>query len=362
MKILISAFSNLYTDQRIEKVCGTLHENGYSIELIGNNWGGEEPMNRPYPFSRISLKSKSLKTAYLEFNWKLYRILKQKADKDTILLANDLDALLPNYLVSKKLNIPLVFDSHEIFSELPAIQNRLSQKFWRFLESKLVPKIRYMMTASESYAEWFANHYPVKPVVVQNFPKKIELPFEFPSNHPKIILYQGAINPFRGIDKMIKSMHLISDAEFHIAGDGPKKKEYEELVLNEKLSSKVKFLGRLHPEQLRNITQKADAGLSIEENGGISYYNSLPNKVSDYIQAGLPVVLINFPEMRKIMERFNVGEIIENHQPETLAKAVETVLKNGRKFYSEELNRASETLCWEQEEPKLLDLFRKATQ
>ena len=71
MKVLISAFSNLFTDQRIEKVCKTLHENGYSIDLIGNNWGGEETMVRPYSFSRIKLSSKSLKTAYFEFNYKL---------------------------------------------------------------------------------------------------------------------------------------------------------------------------------------------------------------------------------------------------------------------------------------------------
>jgi hypothetical protein len=52
-KVLVSAFSNLYTDQRIEKVCKTLFDHGYSIDLIGNDWGGNEKMERPYPFSRI---------------------------------------------------------------------------------------------------------------------------------------------------------------------------------------------------------------------------------------------------------------------------------------------------------------------
>lgn len=80
-KVLVSAFSSLYTDQRIEKVCKTLSDNGYSIDLIGNDWGGNEKMERPYPFSRIELKSKSLKTAYFEFNWKLYKVLKKKQTK-----------------------------------------------------------------------------------------------------------------------------------------------------------------------------------------------------------------------------------------------------------------------------------------
>ena len=104
MKVLVSVFNNLYTDQRVEKVCRTLSEAGYDIELIGNNWGGLPEMQRPYPFSRISLKSKSLKLAYPEFNWKLYQELLKKADKNTILLSNDLDTLLANYLVSKKLS------------------------------------------------------------------------------------------------------------------------------------------------------------------------------------------------------------------------------------------------------------------
>lgn len=57
-KVLVSAFSSLYTDQRIEKVCKTLFDHGYSIDLIGNDWGGNEKMERPYPFSRIELKFK----------------------------------------------------------------------------------------------------------------------------------------------------------------------------------------------------------------------------------------------------------------------------------------------------------------
>jgi hypothetical protein len=114
-KVITSAFSNLYTDQRIEKVCKTLCENGYEVELIGNDWGGAETMERPYPFSRIELRSKSLKTAYFEFNWKLYHQLKNKADQNTILHANDVDALLPNYLIAKKLNIPLVLTVMKFF-------------------------------------------------------------------------------------------------------------------------------------------------------------------------------------------------------------------------------------------------------
>lgn len=361
-KIITSAFSNLYTDQRIEKVCKTLYDNGYSIELIGNDWGGNEKMERTYPFSRIELKSKSLKTAYFEFNWKLYKKLKKKADKNTILHANDIDALLPSFLIARKLNIPLVFDSHEIFTEMPAIQNKLSQKIWRLLEGSLVPKIKFMMTESQSYAEWFYEKYKVNAVVVRNIPRKIVSRPGIPDNNPKIILYQGVINQSRGIEKVILAMHSIKDAVLKIAGDGPLKKTYEDLVIQQNLQERVVFLGKLKPENLREVTKTADVGFSLEENNGVSYYYSLPNKVCDYIQSRVPLVMINFPEMKRIKEKFDIGEMVTDHDPKTIAAALNRILERGREAYAEELERASEVFCWENEEEKILELFQKAAQ
>lgn len=359
MKVLVSAFSSLATDQRIEKVCQTLYNNGYQIELIGNDWGGAAPMQRPYRFTRIQHRATSLKIAYPEFNWKLYQLLKQKADKNTILLANDLDALWPNVLVAKKLQIPLVFDSHEIYTEMPALQGRFTQKIWRWLENKLVPGLPYMMTESESYADWFRQKYQVDPIVIRNIPRKLSAPQQFPVNDPKILLYQGAINQSRGIPQTILAMKELNDVIFKIAGDGPKRNEYENLVRQENLTDKVIFLGKLLPEDLRKVTATADAAISLEENGGVSYLYSLPNKVGDCIQARVPLVLINFPEMKRIYSRFKVGEMTESHEPAEIAAKIRTVLANGRQFYQKALNAAAEEYCWEQDEARLLQLFAR---
>ena len=359
MKVLVSVFNNLYTDQRVEKVCKTLLDAGYDIELIGNNWEGLPDMQRPYTFSRLSLKSKKLRSAYLEFQIKLYRELLKKTTSETILLANDLDTLWPNYLVSKKLKIPLIFDSHEIFTEMPSLQGRFVKKIWKFLEKRLVPKIKYMMTESESYAEWFQQEYGIKPIVVRNIPRKITEEINFPVNNPKIILYQGAINQSRGIPQAIEAMNYIDNAIFKIIGDGPKRKEYEDFVLKNKLENKIQFLGTKSPAELRKITRMADVGLSLEENGGVSYFYSLPNKVSDYIQAKVPLVMINFPEMMRVKKQFNVGEVVENHDAKNIAEKIKTVLANGRNFYKEELETAGKTLCWEEEETKIKNLFKR---
>ena len=359
MKVLVSVFNNLSTDQRVEKVCRTLAENGFSIELIGNNWGGLPVLKRDYPVSRIVLKSKILRYAYLEFQWKLYRELLKKADHDTILFSNDLDTLLPNYLVSKKLNLPLVYDSHEIFTEMPSVNGRFTQNIWRSLESFIAPKLKFVMTASESYADWFHKTYGIeRPVVVQNFPLKSGNPQDYSIvNSPKVIIYQGVINPSRGLDKLIPEMHKIENAELWIAGDGPKKKEFQELTKNLGLDDKVKFIGKILPEELREITQQADVGLSIEEDNGLSYYFSMPNKISDYIQARIPVVVSDFPEMKKVADHFKAGEKIRDYNE--LAEKIQLVLNNGKHSYKDALDHAASQLCWENEENRLLGLFCK---
>ncbi|SHK13842.1 glycosyltransferase [Epilithonimonas mollis] len=360
MKVIVSVFNNLHTDQRVEKVCKTLYDNGYHPVLIGNNWMGTPDMERPYPFFRIDLQSRKTRFAYIEFQRKLYNELKKYADNKTILLANDLETIVPNYLISKKLGIPLVFDSHEIFTEMPTIQGRWVKKIWKTIEKTFVPKIKRMITASDSYADWFVKEYRIKrPVVVKNLPRKLK--FEGTSeNFKKIILYQGWLNYSRGVDKAILAMQFIENAELWIAGCGPAEADYHKIADENQLNHKVRFMGKLSPDELRKITPKADVGISIEENNGLSYYYSLPNKISDYIQARVPVVVSDFPEMKKIVSTFGVGEIIENHSPEHLAEKLKIVLGKGKAAYLHQLNVAADELCWENEENKILIIFSDA--
>lgn len=357
MRVIVSAFSPLSTDQRIEKVCQTLHQHYPDLHLIGNDWGDASSVSRPYEVSKIALKSKILRRAYVEFNYQLYQKLLAIADKNTILHANDLDALLPNYWVSQKLGIPLVYDSHEIFTEMPSLQGRWTRYVWLLLERLVLPKVAYMITASHSYAAWFRQHYGQSPVVVQNFPYRQRITKTKEEHQPKIVLYQGVINPFRGIDKAIEAMAYLQNVEFLIAGEGPKKKEYEALTQRLGLEHRVHFLGRLSPQQLRELTPTADVGLSIEENGGMSYFYSLPNKVADYIQARTPLVMSKFPEMQKINQRYRVGEVLHSHTPEAIAEAIQKVLNQGQSAYQEALETAAHDLCWENEAPKILQLY-----
>ena len=367
MKILSAVLNNIETDQRLDKVCRSLMKFGYEVELIGATINGKPVLNKPYKTFLIEQKNQSTMKKYAEFNYKLFFTLLRKSDKQTILLANDLDSLLPFYLVSKIKKLPLVFDSHEIFSELPSLQNRpKTKKVWKTLERFLVPKIKYFYTVSNGYANWFRTEYGANPAVIRNVPNRTKLNdkqdsifFRLPENptNDKILLYQGAINMSRGIDKMIEAFKYINNCQFWIAGEGPKKKEYEQMVKDLDLTNQIHFLGNIPPKTLKTITPLADVGMSMEEDLGLSYRYALPNKLFDFIQAGVPILATNLPEIKKMIEEYKVGKVIDNHEPKHLAKKLQEILNEGKNCYQENLANAANELCWENEEHKLKEIF-----
>ncbi len=367
MKILSAVLNNIETDQRLDKVCRSLMKFGYEVELIGATINGKPVLNKPYKTFLIEQKNQSTMKKYAEFNYKLFFTLLRKSDKQTILLANDLDSLLPFYLVSKIKKLPLVFDSHEIFSELPSLHNRpKTKKVWKTLERFLVPKIKYFYTVSDGYANWFRTEYGANPAVIRNVPNRTKLNdkqdsifFRLPENptNDKILLYQGAINMSRGIDKMIEAFKYINNCQFWIAGEGPKKKEYEQMVKDLDLTNQIHFLGNIPPKTLKTITPLADVGMSMEEDLGLSYRYALPNKLFDFIQAGVPILATNLPEIKKMIEEYKVGKVIDNHEPKHLAKKLQEILNEGKNCYQENLANAANELCWENEEHKLKEIF-----
>jgi hypothetical protein len=146
---------------------------------------------------------------YLEFQWRLRSFLNENpAD---ILVANDLDALWPNFSIARQRKIPLVYDAHEIFTEVPElIHRRFKQRIWKRLEQKLLPQIKHMITVNDSIANWYHEKYGILPVVVRNIPDKPSVliqktreDVEWPLDK-KIIVLQGAgINIDRGSEEFM---------------------------------------------------------------------------------------------------------------------------------------------------------------
>jgi len=115
-RIIISVTNDLVSDQRIKKICNTLQELNYDIILVGRLLSNSLPLKRDYKIIRMRLLFKNGFLFYAEYNIRLF--LKLLFLRKDILLANDLDTLLPNYLISKIFSKKLVYDSHELFTEV----------------------------------------------------------------------------------------------------------------------------------------------------------------------------------------------------------------------------------------------------
>src|SRR5690242_2879943 len=146
-RVIVSAISDLSTDQRVHKVCLFLISKDAEVLLIGRRLGKEIRLNRPYSTKSIRCYFKSGALKYLEFNAKLFlKLLFAKAD---ILLSNDLDTLVPNFVISNIRGKNLVYDSHEYFTGIAELANsNFKRKIWAKIERAILPKLKTAYTVN----------------------------------------------------------------------------------------------------------------------------------------------------------------------------------------------------------------------
>jgi glycosyltransferase involved in cell wall biosynthesis len=360
-KIIVSVTSDLVSDNRVHKVCTTLHNMGFEVLLAGRKLPSSLPVDvRDYAVKRFSLLFHKGPQFYAAFNFRLFLFL--VFSKFDILLSNDLDTLPANFIVSKIKSKPLVYDSHEYFTEVPELIGRPRvKKVWEWLEKKMIPKIKYALTVCNSIARIYERKYGTSFKVVRNIPVAAKIPLSEEKNEKpeKVILYQGAVNIGRGLEQAILAMHFIENAKLIIAGGGDILTNLQNLVKKENLQNKVEFTGRLPLKELTKLTPKADLGLSIEEDLGLNYRFALPNKLFDYIQAQVPVLITNLPEMVAIVNQYRIGEITDSLEPRYLAEKIMDALYNQkkRKDWKNNLSAAAKELTWENEEKVIWEIF-----
>ena len=352
-KIIISVTNDLITDQRVHKVATSLHNKGHYVLLIGKN--GDPICPRKYNLHRFKVFFSSGFLFYLEFNVKLFCFLLFK--KFDILLANDLDTLLSNLIVSKIRRKKIVYDSHELFSEVPELNKRpFVKNVWLMIEMVCLPNIIYSYTVSPSIAKYYHKKYGSNMSVIRNFPIYRIKKSNESNNKIKKIIYQGAINKDRGIELMIESMVYV-DAVLWIIGSGDIIQDIISKVTRLSLENKVKFVGKVHYDALFDITNTCDLGLSFEEDTCLAYRYSLPNKIFDYINAEIPVLISDLPEFKKVINKFNIGMCLSSRKPVDVACQINKILSMPKEYWHQDLKSAKKVFCWKKQEKALLDFF-----
>lgn len=358
-RIYIAVTNDLITDNRVHKVANTLLKSGASVTLLGRIKTKNTPaLNRSYQTKRFKLIFKRGPYFYAEYNIRLFLFL--LFHRFDIIVANDLDTLLGSFLASKLKAKKIVYDSHEYFTEVPELFNRnFPKKAWTFIERLILPKIKYSYTVAESIANTYNKLYGINMLIVRNVPQLLKIKKENPKNDNKKILYQGSLNVGRGLEELIDSMEFVDQAHLEIIGEGDITSQLKERIQTKNLSNKVKLRGRIPFEDLMQETQKADLGIALEENLGLNYYYALPNKLFDYIQAGIPVLVSPFPEMQKIVNKYEIGTVYDHKNPQELAKKITEIfeLKNRYQKWKDNTTKAAQELCWENEEKILIEIY-----
>jgi glycosyltransferase involved in cell wall biosynthesis len=365
-KIILSVTNDMVIDQRVHRIATTLVENGVDVLVVGRKmFITPDFSDRIYKVKLLKLPFKKGFQFYLTYNiWLFFFLLFKRLDA---LVANDLDTLPANYFASKIKRVPLIFDSHEYFPEVPEVVKRRGVKrVWLAIEKWMVPYAKYRYTVCKSIAELYKEKYNLQFEVVRNLPfkKDINIVFESISNlsNKKIIIYQGAINVGRGIELMMDTIKYLDNVELKIAGTGPMDSAIRQKATEPELEDKVQILGRLPFKELHKYTVSADLGFSLEENLGLNYFFALPNKLFDYIQAGIPVITSDFPEMKAIVEKYNIGITTNERDPMKLAIVINEMLNNTEQMstWKENAKIASEELCWEKEREVLITIYQNA--
>jgi glycosyltransferase involved in cell wall biosynthesis len=365
-RIVVSVINDLVTDQRVKKICDTLQELNYEITLIGRELPESLPLDRNYRTIRMKLLFRKKFLFYAEYNIRLFfKLLFLKKD---ILLANDLDTLLPNYLISKIFSKKLVYDSHELFTEVPELIHRpFTRKIWLNIEKYIFPKLKNVYTVNDSIASFYQKRYRVPVKVIRNIALKLKnkeidpaLAKEIKGEKKMLILQGTGINMDRGAEEAVQMMKYLEDTVLYIIGGGDIFNQLKDLVKKSDLSDKIFILNRMPYDQLMEYTKIADLGLSLDKGSNLNYEYSLPNKIFDYIQAEIPLFVSNRIEVVQIVTGNNIGYVTKSHDPEILAKEITTVLHDqGKlKIWRKNLKKASAEYNWEKESEKLKEIYQ----
>jgi glycosyltransferase involved in cell wall biosynthesis len=369
-KAIVSVINDLSTDQRVHKVCSSLHALGYEVTLVGRKQRKSLPLQeRSYKTKRMFLLFEKGPLFYLEYQKRLFwYLLFHRAD---VLVSNDLDTLLPNFLISKLKKAELVYDSHELFCEVPELQSNLIKKsIWKRLERWIFPKLKHVFTVNDSIANIYSEEYKVPVNVLRNIPllanqqrlkaaskKELGIPED-----KKIILLQGAgINIDRGAEEAVEAMQFVENAVLLIVGSGDVMSLLHKMVKDLNLQEKVVFVGKVPFEKLLQYTHHADLGLTFDKDTNVNYRYSLPNKLFDYIHAGVPVLASELIEIKSIIETYRIGDCIQNHNPKHIADKMTHIINDSAMLLEWKKNSkiAAEKLNWESEEKQLIAVYSK---
>lgn len=364
-RAIVSVTNDLSTDQRVHKTCMVLVEKGWQVLLVGRKLPDSLELHRDYDTRRMRLFFNKGFAFYAEYNLRLFFFL--LFHRAQLLWSNDLDTLWPNFLVSKLKRTPIVYDTHEYFTGVPELESRPKvQAVWKRIEKNIFPHLDHIITVNQSIARLYEEEYGKTLTVVRNIPPRISVTtassrreWGLPEDAIVFILQGSGINVDRGAEEAVEAMALMETAHLVIIGGGDVLDILKSKVDRLHLSDRIHFHPRMPYERMMECTRLCDVGLTLDKDTNINYRFSLPNKLFDYLQAGIAVIASGVVEVKRIVEKYELGAIIPSHDPAEIAEVMKRFVADPAylKARKENASKAALELHWDQEKKNLTQII-----
>jgi len=250
-----------------------------------------------------------------------------------------------------------VYDSHELWPDMMLVPEPV-KALARSIEKLLIRRADFVMTVNEFIATELASRYSLKrgPQVVYNCPRSDPLKVHKRRTAAKIALYQGLYAPERGLENLVKAAdYHLPDIHLVFRGYGVIEQELRSLSTGRK---NVRFDTPVKMSRLVSAASEADVGLIPYLPTNLCNYLASPNKLFEYIQAGLPVIASDIPFMRKLILENDIGMLFDARDPRNIANAINRSTRprvHGRQRAN--LASVAARYNWEIESEKLLQSY-----
>ena len=251
----------------------------------------------------------------------------------------------------------LVYDARELYPFVASTAGRPWVSWvWRMVEKRYITRADNVFTVSKSIAEHMARSYAIAaPTVLYNVPeykavsptKKLQNLLGIASE-TKIILHQGNIQKNRGCFILADAMKHINGGVLVFLGGGPLKGALQTYVRDLGIEEKIIFLPPVPPDELLVHTASAFVGVTLLEDTCLNHRYALPNKLFEYLMAGIPVVASDLPEIRNVIQAYNVGVLVDASKPEAVAEGINRIINEPglREQRSANIPLVFETFSW----------------
>jgi glycosyltransferase involved in cell wall biosynthesis len=265
----------------------------------------------------------------------------------------------------------LVYDAHELFTEigrLPALVRRPLA----LVERALIRRVDAAITVNASIAGELARRYGVAPpVVVMNCPRtagefaprgtgELRRAAAVPDGQP-LVLFQGMFMANRGLENLVRAWRDVPRGHLAFLGWGPLRPALAALAREAGVAGRVHLLEGVAPRDLLAWTADADVGVIPYRNVGLNNYLTSPNKLFEYLAAGVPVAASAFPELRRVIEGDACGRTFDPEDPLDIARALRALLDDPLALEAARAGarEAGRRYTWENESRALLDVYAR---